>query len=46
MGAIVMIEFKNVYGHIEVYRDGVFLFSSDTIDEAEDELRKMNQESD
>lgn len=41
-----MIEFKHVRGHIEVYRDGKFLFSSDTMGEAKEELRKMNQESD
>lgn len=40
-----MIEFKNVRGYIEVYRDGVFLFSADNITEAKNELNKMNQES-
>ena len=40
-----MIEFKNVRGYIEVYRDGVFLFSADTISEAKEELKEMNQES-
>lgn len=35
-----MLEFRNVRGHIEVYEDGVFKFSADTIDEALDELKE------
>ena len=27
-------ELKNVYGHIEVFRDGRFVFSADTYEEA------------
>ena len=35
------MEFRNVRGHIEVYIDGVFQFSADTISEAKEELRKI-----
>ncbi len=28
------MEYRNIRGHIEVYLDGVFLFSADTIEEA------------
>ena len=31
-------EFRWVHGHIEVYRGGEFLFSADTVHEAEKEL--------
>lgn len=31
-------EFKCVRGHVEVYLDGVFLFSADSIGEAHQEL--------
>lgn len=33
-----MYEFRNVYGHVEVYFDGVFFFSADTECEAQQEL--------
>ena len=32
------MEFRNVRGHIEVYIDGVFQFSADTISEAKKDL--------
>jgi hypothetical protein len=31
-------EYRNVYGHIEVYLHGKFIFSADTIEEAQKEL--------
>lgn len=34
------MEFRNVNGHIEVYFDGAFLLSADTIAEAIRELRE------
>ena len=33
-GGLFMYYFKSVKGHIEVYLDGEFLFSSDNIEEA------------
>lgn len=33
-----MIEYRSVNGHIEVYRDGVFLFSADSMVEAYQEV--------
>lgn len=33
-----MYEFRNVMGHIEVYRDGIFQFSADNLSEAYTEL--------
>lgn len=37
-----MVEFRNVLGHIEVYVDGVFQFSADTMAEAKHELEGVN----
>lgn len=37
------MEFRRVNGHVEVYLDGVFLFSADTLAEARQELRKEGQ---
>lgn len=39
-----MYEFRNVRGHVEVYLDGEFQFSADTIAEAHRELREMGEE--
>lgn len=39
-----MYEFRNVKGHIEVYFNGVFLFSADTMQEAETELIEFKVE--
>ena len=36
-----MYEFRNVKGHIEVYRYGSFLFSADTAEEARREIAKQ-----
>lgn len=36
-----MYEFRHVKGHIEVYLDGEFQFSADTIQEAREELNNM-----
>lgn len=36
-----MYDFRNVYGHIEVYYNGKFVFSADTIDEAQRELQEL-----
>ena len=33
-----MTEFRNVKGHVEIFMDGVFLFSADDEEEAEEEL--------
>lgn len=33
-----MYEFRHVRGHIEVYLNGVFILSADTMDEAKKEL--------
>jgi len=33
-----MVEFRNVKGHIEVFKDGKFQFSADNRQEAEKEL--------
>ena len=35
-----MLEFRYVRGHIEVYRQGEFLFSADTMSEAREELEE------
>lgn len=35
-----MIEYRNVNGHIEVYVDGVFSFSADTMTEARNEMKE------
>lgn len=37
-----MYEFKNVMGHVEVYLDGAFCFSADTIAEAQEEIEEMS----
>ena len=39
------MEFRNVNGHIEVYIDGVFQFSADTMSEALRELRELKEAS-
>jgi len=36
-----MYEYRWVFGHIEVYLDGVFVLSADTIHEAEQELEEV-----
>ncbi len=36
-----MYEFKNVRGHVEVYLNGAFCFSADTLAEAHAELKEM-----
>lgn len=36
-----MYEFRHVKGHIEVYLDGKFQFSADTMQEAREELENM-----
>ena len=36
-----MYEFRNVYGHIQVYLNGVFVLSADTMKEAREELEKL-----
>lgn len=33
-----MYEFRNVMGHIEVYLNGVFQFSADTLAEAQEDI--------
>lgn len=40
-----MYEFNDVMGHIEVYLDGVFQFSADTISEAKEEIAKSGEYS-
>lgn len=39
-----MYYFKTIKGHIEVYYNGKFLFSADTIEEAHEEVAKMIEE--
>lgn len=36
-----MYEFRRIKDHIEVYLDGEFQFSADTIQEAREELKNM-----
>lgn len=36
-----MYEFRQIKGHVEVYLDGEFLFSADTMQEAREELKDM-----
>lgn len=36
-----MYDFRNVYGYIEVYYNGKFVFSADTIEEAQRELQGL-----
>lgn len=36
-----LYEFRNVNGHIEVFLDGEFQFSADTISEANTELQQQ-----
>lgn len=38
------IEIKNVNGHYEVFRDGQFIFSADTISEAVKELENEQED--
>lgn len=40
-----MYQFRNVRGHIEVYRDGRFVFSADTLSEAYAELKKEGDDN-
>jgi len=37
-----MYEFKQVRGHVEVYLDGAFCFSADTLGEAHAEIEEMS----
>ena len=37
-----MYELEFVRGHVEVYLDGAFCFSADTVREAEEEIELMN----
>ena len=40
------MEIRYVYGHVEVYtKGGEFLFSADTVHEAEEELEEMEMAS-
>lgn len=36
-----MIQYKSVNGHVEVYRNGQFVLSADTIAEAYEEMNKQ-----
>ena len=38
--------FNNVRGHIEVYLNGVFMFSADTMSEARKELAELRDDPD
>lgn len=40
-----MYEFLNVQGHIEVFLDGEFQFSADTMGEAKVEIREQREGS-
>lgn len=37
-----MYEFRDVKGHIEVFLNGIFQFSADSISEAEEELAQYD----
>lgn len=39
-GGVSLYEFRNVNGHIEVFLNGEFQFSADTISEANAELKQ------
>jgi hypothetical protein len=39
-------EFRNVRGHIEVLRNGVFQFSADSMSEARQEVRELEASAD
>ena len=39
-----MYEYRNVNGHIEVYKNHVFCFSADTMEEARKELKEFEEE--
>ena len=34
-------EFKYVYGHVEVYLNGKFMFSADTVEEVQKEMDSL-----
>ena len=38
-----MYDFKSVKGHIEVYYNGKFLFSADSVEEAEREIAERQR---
>lgn len=38
-----MYEFRNVKGHVEVYRDNIFQFSADNDIEAREELETLEE---
>jgi len=38
-----MYEYRNVNGHIEVYRNYIFQFSADTMTEAREEVREQEE---
>lgn len=40
-----MYQFRNVRGHIEVYLDGCFVFSADTMSEAYAELQNEGDDT-
>lgn len=40
----MVYEFRRVREHIEVFRDGEFQFSADTMSEAKAEIRKQGEE--
>ena len=37
-------EFRNINGHVEVYRNGQFEFSADNMTEVREELMEIDQE--
>lgn len=39
-----MYEFRYVKGHIEVYLEGIFQFSADSVSEAEEELARYERQ--
>lgn len=42
VAALVNVEFRNVRGHIEVFIDGLFWVSADTLAEAHREIKEMS----
>lgn len=38
-----MYEYRNVNGHIEVFKNDIFCFSADTMEEARREARELDE---
>ena len=38
-----MYSYEYNKGHVDVYKDGEFMFSADTVEEAKEEIRKISE---